>query len=84
MGCRMKTTIEISDELSRKAREFAARRNMTFRAVVEQGLRQVLAGDEVSSFELRDASVDGRGLQDQFRDADWSKMREAAYEGHGG
>jgi len=80
----MKTTIEISDELSRKAREFAARHDMTFRALVEQGLRRVLDDDEVASFELRDASVDGRGLQGSFADGDWSKLREAAYEGRGG
>ena len=80
----MKTTIDISDELSRRAREFAARHNMTFRALVEQGLRQVLKSDEASSFQLRDASVEGQGLQDSFKDADWSRLREAAYKGHGG
>ena len=37
-----------------------------------------------SRFHLRDASFGGRGLQPEFRDGDWQRIREAAYEGHGG
>jgi len=80
----MKTTIEISDELSRQARAFAARHNTTLRAVVEQGLRLILREEGSGSFRLRDASVGGQGLQEPFRDAEWSKLREAAYEGRAG
>ena len=35
-------------------------------------------------FVLRDASVAGRGLQREYRDADWARIREAAYEDRGG
>lgn len=38
----MKTTIEIPDDLLRRARQFALDRNTTLRAVVEQGLGQLL------------------------------------------
>ncbi len=50
-----------------------------------QGLRQVVR-DRLrrSRFHLRDASFGGRGLQPEFRDGDWQRIREAAYEGHGG
>ena len=34
-------------------------------------------------FELRDARVGGHGLQAEFQDADWQRMREASYEGRG-
>ena len=82
--CPMKTTIELSDELARKAKAFAARRNMTLRAVIEQGIRQVLREDRSAGrFELRDASVEGRGLQPEYRGADWTEIREAAYKGRG-
>jgi hypothetical protein len=39
----MKTTIEIGDELFRTARQRAAESGITFRALVEAGLRTVLA-----------------------------------------
>ena len=34
--------------------------------------------------QLQDASVGGRGLQQEFQSADWQRIREAAYEGRGG
>ena len=81
----MKTTIEISDDLASKARAHAAKEGTTLRALVERGLRQVLRADrERRRFELKDARVGGRGLQAEFRDADWRRIREAAYEGRGG
>ena len=84
-GTRMKTTIEISDDLARKARAHAASEGTTLRALVERGLRQVLRADrKPHRFKLRDASVGGLGLQAEFRDADWQRIREAAYEGRGG
>lgn len=81
----MKTTVEISDQLADEAKAIAAREKTTLRALIEAGLRLVLRerrrrGD----FKLRDASFRGRGLQPEFRDAGWDRMREAAYEGRGG
>ena len=80
----MKTTIDLSDELAREAKAFAARRNITLRAVIEQGIRHVLREDRTAGrFELRDASVRGKGLQAEYRGADWAEIREAAYKGRG-
>jgi predicted transcriptional regulator len=80
----VKTTIDLSDELARKAKAFAARKNMTLRALVEQGIRQVLREDRpAEEFKLRDASFGGNGLQKEYEGADWAKIREAAYEGRG-
>jgi len=81
----MKTTIDLSDELAKKAKAYAARRHTTLRAVIEQGIRQVMRNDRTASkFKLRDASVGGNGLHKEYKDADWSKIREAAYKGRGG
>ncbi len=85
MVTHMKTTIEISDALAKEAKAVAARERTTLRALIEAGLRQLLRGRRRrESFQLRDASFRGRGLQPGFRDADWQRIREAAYEEHGG
>jgi len=81
----MKTTVEIGNDLIARAKALATRRKTTLRALIEQGLRQVLQDEQqVPEFELRDASVDGQGLRDEFRDKDWAALRQAAYEDHGG
>ncbi|MCY3845499.1 MAG: DUF2191 domain-containing protein [Acidobacteria bacterium] len=79
----MKTTVELSDDLVFEAKRYAARHGMTLRAVIEHGIRSTLRaeGGAVKPFTLRDASVDGTGLQAEFRDESWSTMREAAYGG---
>lgn len=80
----MKTTIEISDELAKKARAYAAKHRITLRALIEQGIQGVLRDSQRRVvFELRDASVDGHGLQKDYQGADWGKIREAAYKGRG-
>ena len=80
----LKTTIEIADELARMAKARAAKENITLRSLIERGLRLALrADDHQDRFRLRDASVGGRGLQPQFREADWARIREAVYEDRG-
>jgi hypothetical protein len=80
----MKTTIELTDDLAIRAKRYAARHGLTLRAVIEDGIRLKLAEQQRPAFEMRNAAVDGQGLQAEFRDADWAKFREAAYEDHGG
>ena len=80
----MKTTVEISDGLAEEVKAYVAQEGVTFRSVVERGLREVLRADrEPEPFVLRDASVGGRRLQEAFRDAGWERIRDAAYEGRG-
>ncbi|MCC7347561.1 MAG: hypothetical protein IT538_09215, partial [Variibacter sp.] len=80
-----KTTIEITDPLLRQARKVAAREGTTLRALVEQGLRQVLADKgRAPAFRLRKASFKGRGLRAELREAGWERLRDIAYEGRGG
>ena len=80
----MKTTIEIPDPLLREVRELAAREGVTLRALVERGLRCLVAKAKPSApFRLRRASFKGTGLQTEFRDASWDRLRDAAYRGRG-
>src|SRR5260221_14124603 len=88
MGTHMKTTLDVSTPLLEEAKAVAARERTTLRALVEEGLRAVLARKRSSRrFRLRDASFKGgRGLHPDFATrGGWSRLREAAYdEGRGG
>jgi len=80
----MKTTLDISDPLLREARKVAARERTTLRALVEQGLRRLIAEKQRRpKFRLRKASFKGRGLRPELRDAGWDRLRELAYERRG-
>lgn len=80
MVTHMKTTIDLPDELLLAAQQIARDEGTTLRSVVESGLRAVIARHRSARrFELPDASVTGRGLQPEFADADWSRIRQASY-----
>jgi predicted transcriptional regulator len=82
MVSHMKTTIDLPDELLREAQLIARAEGTTLKSVMEEGLRAVIARHRTSQqYELRDASVSGRGLQPEFADADWSRIRQASYGG---
>lgn len=85
MGTHMKTTVEISDPLLEEAKAVAAREKTTLRALIESGLREVLGRRKrAARFRLRDASVKGKGLQPEFRGAEWVRIRDESYKGRGG
>jgi hypothetical protein len=79
----MKTTVEISDELLQQAKEYAARKGIPMREVIELGLQLALSSKNISSrpFKLKTVTTKGEGL---ICDGDWSAMRSLIYEGHGG
>ena len=80
----MKTTIEITDTLLAEARQAAGRDRTTLRALVEEGLRQVIQKrKEAPKFQLRKASFRGKGLRPEIREGDWDTIRRMAYEGRG-
>ena len=81
----MKTTVEIADSLLEEARKVAARQGITVRALIEEGLRRVLAERKRrGAFRLRKATFKGEGLQPQVAGASWQRIRDLAYEGRGG
>ena len=79
----MKTTVEISDDLLRQAKEYAARRGIPLREVIEFGLQQDLQGNRSlrRPFRLKSVTTKGEVL---ICDRDWSTIRSLIYEGHGG
>lgn len=81
----MKTTIDIADSILNDARRLAAREGLTVKALVELGLRRVIAEKKrTGPFRLRKASFKGKGLQPGVKDASWGHLRDLAYEGRGG
>ena len=81
----MKTTIDISKPLLDAARRTAEREGTTLRALVESGLRRILAErkQDPGPFKLRDASYRGEGLQPGVVPGSWEVLRDAIYEGRG-
>ena len=79
MGAHMKTTIDLSDALFASAKQFAAARDMTLRAVIEHSLARTLREEAPAhAFKLRDASVGGKGLTDAARALSSSALRDLA------
>jgi len=77
----MKTTFNLPDGLVDGARRAAREDGTTLTSLIEAGLRLALARRERRApFVLRDASVEGRGLQAGFRGAGWERIRDASYE----
>ncbi len=80
----MKTTIELSDSVLRAAKATAAREGTTVRALVEEGLRKVLAEHKGRpKFKLELVTFRGEGLQLGIAEGGWEAVRELIYEGHG-
>ncbi len=80
----MKTTIELPEALFDKAKRHARKHKTTLKALIEQGLHQVLATKpDTAPYKLRDASVNGKGLNPEYRDASWEQLRDALYPGRG-
>ena len=81
----MKTTVDIPDSLLEDVRKAAAREGLTMRDLVEEGLRKVLAErKKTTTFRLRKASFKGRGMRPEVAGGSWDRIRDLAYEGHGG
>jgi hypothetical protein len=80
----MKTTIDIADGLLARAKAQAASEFTTLKNLTEEGLQMVL--NERSNRKprcIRPVTVSGGGLQAEYADTAWNKIRAAAYEGTG-
>jgi len=77
----VKTTVEIADPLFNQAKALAAKEGLSFRDLVEEGLRSVVETRKraaVEPFRLRDGSFrGGHGLQAGVR---WEDLAALAYE----
>jgi hypothetical protein len=78
----MKTTIEIADDLFERAQRIARKEKTTFRALAEQGLRLVLKQKQTKLKARKWTPITrGGGLNPEFRDWNWEKIRDLIYEG---
>jgi hypothetical protein len=81
----VKTTIELPEPLFAQARRYASAHGMTMKALIEQGLRKVMAEkNEPKPFKLRDGSVKGDGMTPEYQNATWEEKLAIIYEGRGG
>jgi hypothetical protein len=78
----MKTTVDLPDSLFQEAKACAESRGMSFRQIMEEGLRAVIQSTgKPGRFRLRDGSfgrAGSRGTQHT-----WPAIRETIYEGRG-
>jgi hypothetical protein len=81
----MKTTIELSDAALDEARRVAAREGTSLRALIEEGLRRVLAErrSRRAGFRLRRATFAGEGVAPEFDGESWPAIRDAIYRERG-
>jgi hypothetical protein len=80
----MKTTVEIADDLLRKAKKVANAERTTLRALIEEGLRLILASrGRRERFTLRDEAVSGKGTQAGVAEGNWDEVRDLIYRGRG-
>jgi hypothetical protein len=80
----MKTTVEIPDALLEEAKRTAAREGTSVRALITEALHRLLGERRrAAPFRLRDGSFAGQGLNPEFVDASWERVRDATYEGRG-
>jgi hypothetical protein len=80
----MKTTIDISDDLFRKGRRLAERENVTFRALVEEGLHYVLMRREKAvPFHWKPVTVKGKGVFPKIPESGWTGIRAEIYKDRG-
>jgi hypothetical protein len=79
---RMKTTVEISDSLFAAAKSLCKEQGLSFRQVIEEGLRALTQRKRPlrAPFRLRDGSFRGKGLR---KDVSWPEMRGMIYKGRG-
>ena len=77
----MKITIDISDPILQEARKLASREGRSLRALVEQGLRNVI-GERRRKHPIRWRLVTsgGRGLRPELQNKSWDEIRDLSYE----
>ena len=76
----MKTTLDIHDELLNRAKRQAKRTGRPLRALVEDGLRQVLSSEAGRErYRLPDLSVGKPDGRDPLESYSWQDLRELIY-----
>ena len=77
---RMKTTLEIQDELLRRAKLHARKKGRTLRSVVEEGLRAALADEPIkNTYRLPDMRVGDPNAEFPLEKYSWEELRDIIY-----
>lgn len=81
----MRTSVDIPDNLLARAKRLARERKTTLRALLIEGLREVLKGRPRGAprYVLKDRSFGDEGLVDGLDWADTERLRDLTYEGRG-
>lgn len=80
MGSRMKTTIEIGDDLLQRTKRVLRKQGGTLRSLVEEGLTLALERREKKTRpKIKPVTFGGNGLQPEFQNAPWEKIRDEIY-----
>lgn len=75
----MKTTVDVNDELLLRAKRHAKATGQPLRAVVEQGLRVVLAAAPPARYVMPDLRVGAHGAPCPLERYSWPELRELIY-----
>ena len=76
----MKTSIDISDYLFRRAKAVAQKNGTSVKALIEEGLRHILSANEKKKdLKPKLLTFGGDGLTDQFQDYSWEQVRAEIY-----
>lgn len=87
MVSHMKTTIHIPDALLAAAQRIATKENTTLKALVQEGLQNVVAGRAQlkKPFKLADCSFPPAGdIGELVQPKHWDEIAHLVYEGRGG
>ena len=77
---RMKTTIDIADALLARAKRHAQRSGIPLRAVVEEGIRRVLAAEDApTTYQLPDLSVGDARDANPLERMSWPELSDEIY-----
>lgn len=80
----MKTTFDIADNILERSRRLSKSERVPLKELVEEGLELVIERRTARQLEvIKAVTFKGNGLSQEFEGASWSKIRDAAYSGHG-
>jgi len=76
----MKTTVDIANSLLARAKRHALRAGIPLRAVIEEGIRRVLAAEDgPTPYRLPDLSVGDAHAPNPLEHLTWPELREEIY-----
>ncbi len=78
----MKTTVEINDVLLERARRHAKETGQPLRAVIEDGLRQLLTAPKTrTKYRMKDCRYGNPNGPNPLQRYSWDELRDMIYEG---